>query len=591
MSRTLSLGALPVQGGVQFRVWAPTARRVELLLESRAKPLPLDAAGDGYFERFVPELAAGARYQYRLDGAEHAFPDPASRFQPEGVHGPSMVVDPQAFSWTDDGWAGIPQQDLVFYELHVGTFSPEGSYGGVQERLPYLKELGITAIELMPVADFPGRWNWGYDHAALFAPSRAYGTPDELRALIDAAHATGLAVYLDVIYNHLGPDGAYIAAFGPLFTDKHHTPWGQAINLDDTHSEGVRDLFIQNALHWLNEYHADGLRLDATHALEDDSETHFLAELADAVAAHTGDPRRVLIAEDPRNLNTLVRPRGRGGYGLDGVWADDFHHQIRNMTAGDTESYYADFADTTMADVAETLHKGWFYDGKPTRRTGARRGTDASEVRPDQCVICIQNHDQVGNRPWGNRLTDEVDQPTYHAVSALLLFAPELPLLFMGQEWGATTPFQFFTDHNPELGKLVSKGRKEEFQHFSAFTGDVPDPQDPETFRRSKLNWDEPDHPVHAHTLNLYRDLLQLRTQLRGEIEATAHGPRALSMHRGRHHLLVTLEGDVTMPLPEGTRPIWHTEQDDYAGDARPPEVTQEAVRFHRAGALLTVAG
>ena len=584
----ISLGALPDDEGVHFRVWAPTAQHVELVVEFDDRTVSMEDAGDGYFEGFAAGLPAGATYRYRLDG-DQDFPDPASRFQPEGVHGPSMVVDPQGYRWQDGDWEGLSQKELIFYELHVGTFTPEGTFAAARERLGYLKELGITAVELMPVADFPGRWGWGYDHAALFAPSRAYGTPDELRAFVDAAHAEGMAVFLDVIYNHLGPDGAYVAAYAPMFTDRHHTPWGQAINLDDTNSEGVRRFFIENALHWLREYHADGLRLDATHALIDDSEPHFLAELNDAVRALPEGPPRRLIAEDHRNLNTLIHPRREGGYGLDGVWVDDFHHQIRNMIAGDTAGYYADFADTTAEDLAKTLRQGWFYTGQLSRALEEPRGTDPSGIEQDQCVVCIQNHDQVGNRPAGSRLTDDAPLPSYRAASALLLFTPHLPLLFMGQEWAASTPFQFFTDHEPELGKQVSQGRKKEFEDFPGFSGDVPDPQDPQTFQRSKLDWRERATPPHGSVLQLYKDLLRLRRDLADteSLRAVPCGSYGLVVERGPYHLLLCLKDAMTLPFPEGGKVILHTEQPAYTTDTQPPHRESGRIRFERAGALI----
>ena len=586
-SGRLPLGALPRKGGTLFRVWSPNVQAVELILEPSGKAIPMKFVGSGYFEHLAPGVQAGDLYRYRLDG-KNVFPDPASRFQPEGVHGPSMVIDPAAFVWHDEDWEGIAQEDLVFYELHVGAFSTEGTFAGVQERLEYLRDLGVTAIELMPVADFPGQRNWGYDHAALYAPSRAYGMPDDLRDLVEVAHDLGLAVFLDVIYNHLGPDGAYVAAFAPMFTGKHHTPWGDAINLDDRYSDGVRHFFIDNALYWLREFHIDGLRLDATNALKDDSATHFLADLSSAVAAFDEGPDRILIAEDHRNLNTLVLPREQGGYGIDAVWVDDFHHQVRNLTAGDVESYYAGYKGTTAKDLAATLNQGWFYTGQRNPATGEPRGTDPSDVRLDQAVFCLQNHDQIGNRALGERLTDDVAPDVFRAASALLLFAPELPLLFMGQEWATTTPFQFFTDHNKELGRLVTEGRKKEFEKFSSFGGqDVPDPQDEATFQRSRLDWSEREQPAHDAVLQLYQDLLRLRKSLDGDFEATSHGETGLVLRRGAHVLLVTLGEAAALPLPQGAEPLLHTETDVYAADPQPPEVTEGRVRFKRAGALI----
>ncbi len=584
------LGALPHDDGVQFRVWAPTANSLDLMLDEADAPLPLTADAHGYFERFVEGVAPGTHYQYRLDG-DGPFPDPASRFQPEGVHGPSMVVDPAAYVWSDDDWAGRDRGDLVIYELHVGTFTEAGTFAGVREKLRYLKDLGVTAIELMPVADFPGDRNWGYDPAALYAPSRAYGTPDALRALVDAAHQEELAVLLDVIYNHLGPDGAYLASFAPMFTDKHDTPWGQAMNLDDAHSKGVRHLFIDNAIHWLREYHIDGLRLDATHALKDESDPHFLAELNDRIRAEVDGPRRHLIAEDPRNINTLLMSREDGGFGLDGIWTDDFHHQVRHLTAGDDEGYFSSYTDHTAEELAITVRDGWYYRGQVFPSRGEPWGTDPSGIDLDQCVICIQNHDQVGNRPTGARLHGEIPLPAYRAASALLLFAPETPLLFMGQEWAATTPFLFFTDHNEELGELVREGRREEFADFSGFDGTVPDPQDPATFERSQLNWDEPDRGRHARTRALYRDWLDLRADLDDSVETEAHGDFGLIVRRGRHVLLVALADDTPLPRPSGTELLTHTEHPKYTDDSLAPVIDVDTVHFPRAGAAVMVEG
>ncbi|CAN5508963.1 malto-oligosyltrehalose trehalohydrolase [soil metagenome] len=586
MSASPLFGALPDRNGTRFRIWAPKAESLYLVIEGRDEAFKMEALDGGVFELFVSDVTAGDRYRYRV-GEGEPMPDYTSRFQPEGVHGPSEIVDPNAFDWSDADWKGVPQEELVFYELHIGTFSPEGTYDGVTERLQYLRGLGITAIELMPVADFPGRWNWGYDNAALYAPSRAYGTPDDLRRLVDGAHKLGMAVYLDVVYNHLGPDGAYFPAFAPVFTKKHKTPWGQAINLDDRGSEGVRQVFIDNVMHWLREYHVDGLRLDATHALVDDSERHFIAELSDAVAEmENGGWRRILVAEDHRNLNTLIQPTAEGGFGIDAVWADDLHHQIRNITAGDSGAYYADYADSTAQDLAVTVEQGWFYDGRPSRVTGKPRGTSADPIAPDQCVVCIQNHDQVGNRPVGDRLTETVSPEHYRAASALLLFAPELPLLFMGQEWGATSPFLFFTDHNEELGPLVSKGRKSEFKDFPGFSGEVPDPQDPQSFQQSKLRWNEQEDERHGRVLALYRALLALRRDVSGGAKPAAHGDRALHVKRGPHHLFVTFEPG-SFDLPSEMEMILHTEQSEFAADPVAPSVADNRLHFQRAGAAI----
>lgn len=512
------LGAYPEADGVGFRVWAPKWRHVELDLNpgtASSRRHSLTPAGDGTFTGTFADAAAGDAYAYLLDG-EGPFPDPASRFQPQGVHGPSAVVDPHAYRWSDQAWRGVPLREAVIYELHVGTFTPAGTFAGVTERLRYLVELGVTVVELMPVADFPGSRNWGYDGVSLFAPSRAYGAPDDLRRLVDTAHALGLAVLLDVVYNHFGPDGAYHSQFSPFYLSaRHQTPWGAAVNLDGDGSGHVRDFFIENAQHWLHEYHFDGLRLDATHGLLDDSPRHVLAELAARVRRSIPNRSVLLIAEDDRNLAEILHPPEEGGWGLDAVWADDFHHHVRRLSAGDRDGYYEDYSGS-LADIATTIRQGWFYRGQYSAYQGKPRGTDPAGVPLERMVVCLQNHDQIGNRPFGERLNHQIEPPLFRALSALLLCLPETPLLFMGQEWAASTPFLFFTDHNADLGRLVTEGRRAEFSRFAAFADPatrtrIPDPQAPSTFDDSRLAWDERTKALHAGVLHLYRALLRLR--------------------------------------------------------------------------------
>ncbi len=431
------------------------------------------------------------------------------------MHGPSEVVDPSAFRWSDAGWTGATLDRASVYELHVGTFTPEGTFDGVRARLPYLRDLGVTLVELMPVADFAGDRNWGYDGVCLFAPARCYGRPDDLRRLVDEAHRVGLGVILDVVYNHLGPDGAYLWTVSPaFFSDRHENPWGRGVNLDGPGSAVVRALLADNARHWIREYHLDGLRLDATHALADDSPRHVLADLAAAV--HETPGRRTLaIAEDERNLAVMVRRPEEGGWGLDAVWADDLHHQMRRRLAGDTDGYFADYTGAT-ADVAATLGAGWFYRGQHSAYKGAPRGTDPAGVPLSRFVVCLQNHDQIGNRAFGDRLHDAVDPAAYRAALALLLAGPGTPLLFMGQEWAASTPFLYFTDHNEALGRLVTEGRRREFRRFAAFAdaevrARIPDPQARATFDASCLVWEERRAGGHAATWRLTQALLALR--------------------------------------------------------------------------------
>jgi maltooligosyltrehalose trehalohydrolase len=543
MTWSLTLGANPTPAGVRFRVWAPAATRVDVVLYDGDADAahPLAPEGAGYFAGEVRGAGAGARYRYRLDGGE-AYPDPASRSQPDGVHGASEVVDPDAFAWTDGAWGGVAPDALVIYELHVGTFTPAGTFDAAVDRLDDVAALGATAVEVMPIAAFPGARNWGYDGVDLYAPAAPYGGPAGFKRFVDAAHARGLGVILDVVYNHFGPEGNYLYAVtgGRFFTDRRRTPWGDAIAYDGPDGAAVRDFAVQNALYWAHEYHVDGLRLDATHAILDQSPVHVLAEIAERL--HGLERPRVLIAEDERNERALVTPRGAGGLGLDAVWADDFHHQVRRLVAGDREGYFRSFGGTA-AELATTLRRGWFFEGQPTA-DGEPRGTPADGLPPRAFVYCVQNHDQVGNRALGDRLNHAVPLPVYRAASALLLLSPYTPLLWMGQEWAASTPFQYFTDHPPELGRLVTAGRREEFGAFAAFSDPaarerIPDPQAEETFARSKLRWDERAEAPHAGVLALYRELLALRrtepalrTADRAGFAVAALGDRGLALRR-----------------------------------------------------------
>jgi maltooligosyltrehalose trehalohydrolase len=616
-----SLGAWLEGRGARFRVWAPKAATVEVVLERPGDgparhPLEKDDE-DGTFGGFVDGVWAGDRYRYLVDG-QGPFPDPASRFQPEGVHGPSQVVDPGRFAWTDGSWRGVAQEELVVYELHVGTFSPEGTFDGVTARLPQLRDLGVSAVELMPVADFAGGRNWGYDGVDLFAPSHSYGTPDDLRRLVDAAHALGLAVFIDAVYNHFGPSGNYTAAFSPHYlSDRHKNPWGDCVNLDGEGSGMVREFFIENALHWVHEYHVDGLRLDATHALIDDGPRHFLDELAARVRATVPGRRILFHAEDHRNLHTMVRPGWAGGWDLDGVWADDFHHQIRRGLAGDNEGYYRDYTGT-VADLVATINQGWFYTGQHSVHLDHARGTDPVGIEPHRFVVCLQNHDQVGNRAFGERLHHQVDHAAYRAASALLLCAPQTPLLFMGQEWATTAPFLYFTDHEEDLGRLITEGRRREFRHFLAFVdpvarGRIPDPQAPSTFAASRLDWSERGREPHASFLRLYRALLDLRRSEPGlrpgghaPYQAVAQdddslllrrnassGDSVLAVVRLRGSGAVDLSGHAAASAGDGRRwePILTTEDPPFAPEPSPPRVDLSGpvpgIEFARPSAVL----
>ncbi len=497
--------------GVHYRTWSKHQDVEVLILDQSGntrRRLSLEREGNGFFAVLDPDGRAGDLYQYRF-GESQGWPDPASRWQPQGVHGPSMVIDPSAYSWRDAAWQTPELSALVIYEIHVGTFTEAGTFRGAIEKLDHLVSLGVTALELMPVADFPGEHNWGYDGVMLYAPARAYGHPDDLRALVDAAHARGLAVILDVVYNHFGPDGNYTSVFHHDYVDQgQHTPWGAALNYS---SPAVRAFFIENAVYWRREFHIDGFRLDATHEIMDKSPRHLLADIAAAVHALGG----FVIAEDDRNEPQLVRPLASGGFGLDGVWTDDFHHVIHVMLTGEREGYYANYKGTTD-ELVQTLTDGWLYRGQPQLATGEPRGGDPVGLSPSQFIYCISNHDQVGNRAFGERLGHLISPAEYRAVSALLCLVPQTPLIFQGQEWSASSPFQFFTAHNPELGKLVTEGRRREFGKFSAFRDSkvretIPDPQAPETFANSKLQWEELHQPAHAAILLLYREFLAVR--------------------------------------------------------------------------------
>jgi maltooligosyltrehalose trehalohydrolase len=509
LGASLHLGATVQDETTTFRVWAPRCRSVDVLVEGR-RPERMVAREDGTFEASMPGVGASTRYQYRLDGSRYR-PDPASRFQPDGVHGPSMTVDPSRFAWTDQAFRGHPLGDLVLYEIHVGTYSTAGTFEAVVPHLAALVDLGVTAIELMPVAEFPGSRNWGYDGVGLFAPQSTYGGPRGLRRLVDAAHAAGLAVVLDVVYNHLGPEGNYLGEFGPYFTDRYKTPWGTAINFDGADGEGVRRHFVENARMWVREFHIDGLRLDAIHSIFDTSPVHVLTEITDVVreeARLLGRPGHVM-AESHDNDRKIVLPADEGGLGLDAVWSDDFHHAVHVTLTGEDKGYYSDFGDT--GQLARALSEGFAFQGETSRYFGRARGTPSADLPGDRFVICIQNHDQVGNRALGDRLGAVVPFDAVKVAAGLMLAAPAVPLLFMGEEYGETAPFQFFTSFlDRELAVAVRRGRTEEFSRF-AWGGAIPDPGEPATFVRSRLSHSLANAPKHRELREYYRAWLALR--------------------------------------------------------------------------------
>jgi len=510
------LGATCRPDGVAYCAWSPIHRRIEVEIERAGeivRRVPLQKSAQGYHTGVDPEGRAGDDYRFHLDDGP-ARPDPASRWQPAGVHGPSRVVDPSVFRWSETAYRRPAFRDLVIYELHVGTFSAAGTFRGVIEHLPHLVSLGVNAIELLPIGDFPGERNWGYDGVCLYAPARCYGSPDDLRALVDAAHAAGLAVILDVVYNHFGPAGNYLADYvGDYLDETAKTPWGGAIRYGHSDFAGLRQLVASNPGYWMEEFRIDGFRFDATHAIFDPSPQHLLAELTEEIHHRGG----YAIAEDSRNDRRLLAPVCLGGLGFDAVWADDFHHAVRVRNTGEQEAYYGDYAGS-ITEIARTLRDGWFYAGQIAPFHGKPRGTPAEKLPLGSCLHCLSNHDQVGNHAFGQRISGLISREAFLAASVLLCLSPHTPMLFMGQEWAASTPFLFFTDHEPDLGRLITLGRREEFRHFAAFRDDeslaqIPDPQAEGTFRASVLRWKESAGAVHAPVLALYRACLQLRRE------------------------------------------------------------------------------
>jgi len=514
MVSRITLGAVyGPDGHCRFRVWAPRAREVAVrLVAPRERLLPLTRSAHGYFEAVFEDVEPGSRYFYRLDGRLER-PDPASRFQPEGVHGPSEVMDPR-FPWEDSDWRGLPLEDHLIYELHVGTFTPAGAFAAIIPLLEELAQLGVTALELMPVAQFPGSRNWGYDGVYPFAVQNTYGGPAGLKDLVNACHRQGLAVILDVVYNHLGPEGNYLRDFGDYFTQRYRTPWGEAVNFDGPHSDEVRRFCIENALHWITEYHLDALRLDALHAIMDQSPQPFLAELAAAVQqeAERLSRRVYLMAESDLNDARLIRAPESGGYGLDVHWNDDFHHGLHTLLTGEKDGYYQDFGK--VEHLAKAFREGFVYSGEYSPYRRRRHGSSSRDLPARRFLVFAQNHDQVGNRRQGERLSRLVPFPGLKVAAAVVLLSPFIPLLFMGEEYGETAPFLYFISHeDPDLIEAVRRGRSEEFAAFQE-TGPPPDPQDEATFRRSRLNRDLCRQERHQALWELYRELIRLRREL-----------------------------------------------------------------------------
>ena len=600
--RRLPVGAEVVPGGVHFRVWAPARRRVEVVFEEAAQEWPVETElapeEDGYFSGRVEGAGEGALYKYRLDGGE-AFPDPASRFQPAGPHGPSQGVDPSRFQWSDGEWQGLGREGQVIYEMHLGTFTPEGTWEAAARELPALAELGITVLEVMPVAEPPGRFGWGYDGVDLFAPCHLYGGPDDFRRFVDRAHAAGIGVILDVVYNHLGPDGNYLKQFSEeYFTDKYTNDWGQAINFEGP--AAVREFFVANAGYWIDEYHLDGLRLDATQDVKDASPDHVLATIGRRARAAAGGRRIYLISENEPQDTRLVRPPEQGGYGLDALWNDDFHHSAMVALTGRHEAYYTDYRGTPQEMISLAKH-GFLYQGQRYSWQAQRRGTSGLGLPGSAFINFLQNHDQVANSARGERVHRLASPGRYRALTALLLLGPGTPLLFQGQEFGASTPFLYFADHDPELAAAVRNGRLEFLSQFPSLAlaetqAGVPDPASPATFERCKLDWTERE--TNAAAWALHRDLLKLRrqdpvfrAQGAGGLDGAVLGPEAFVLrffreNAGDRLLVVNLGVELDLePVPEpllapltGRRweVLWSSEDPRYGGSGAPPPEDDE---------------
>jgi maltooligosyltrehalose trehalohydrolase len=604
--RRLPIGAevLP-EDGVHFRVWAPRRRRVEVVLDGEMGGLELRPEGDGYFVAMIPTARAGTLYRYRLDGEAKLYPDPASRFQPQGPHGPSQVIDPGRFPWTDQGWPGTPLLSQVIYEMHIGTFTRAGTWEAASRELDELAALGITVVEVMPVAEFPGRFGWGYDGVDLFAPTRLYGEPDDFRRFVDRAHAAGLGVILDVVYNHFGPDGNYLKQFAEhYFTDRYKNEWGEAINFDGAHSGPVREFFLANAGYWIDEFHLDGLRLDATQQMFDSSPENILAAIRRRVREAARGRATLLVAENEAQHAQLARPLERGGYGIDALWNDDFHHSAMVALTGRSEAYYTGYLGRPQ-ELISAVKWGYLYQGQHNAWQKKQRGTPTFDLSPATFVTFIQNHDQVANSARGLRGHALTSPGRFRAMTALLLLAPETPMLFQGEEFAASSPFLFFADHSKELAKLVRAGRAKFLQQFRSIAAPemqaiLADPADPQTFERSKLDLSERQR--HPGIYALHRDLLKLRrtdtvfrTQRPRGLDGAVLADEALVLrffgdNQDDRLLLVNLGRDLHLdPAPEPLLGppeqrqwaiLWSSEDPRYDGGGTAPLETAENWRL-----------
>jgi malto-oligosyltrehalose trehalohydrolase len=557
-ARRWTFGPRIEEDGVRFRIWAPKHRQIRVALDGGARAEPMTPLAGGWHEVLCAGAGPGTLYRFELPDGLHV-PDPASRHQPQDVHGPSEVVDPDLFQWSDGDWQGRPETELVIYELHLGTFTEEGTFRAAMGRLDHLAALGVTAIQLMPVADFPGSRNWGYDGTLIYAPDSSYGRPDDLKALVDAAHGKGLAVLLDVVYNHLGPDGNYLPTYAPIFDDRRPTPWGGTISYDAPGNRPLRDYVIENALYWLEEFHLDGLRFDAVHAITDESEEHLLDELARRIRRETAGRKIHLILENEENEASLLTRAADGRpLAFSAQWNDDVHHVLHAAATGEDFAYYADYAGDS-GKLVRALAEGFAFQGEEMTYRGSPRGEPSADLPPTAFVAFIQNHDQVGNRAFGERITDLAPARAVKAAAAIYLLGPQIPMLFMGEEWGAKEPFPFFCDFPGELADKVRDGRREEFARFPQFRDPatrerIPDPCAAETFRSAKLDWRGPEEAPGREWLDWYRSILALRRQevvpLAGRI--TAGGVATL---HGEHCFEVVWAGTLRLAANLGEKP------------------------------------
>jgi maltooligosyltrehalose trehalohydrolase len=603
-TRTLPVGSEPTLGGVHFRVWAPKCRAVEVIEEAAdAAPIPLRAEAGGYFAGLAASARVGTLYWFRLDGSSDRLPDPCSRFQPKGPHGPSEVVDAGAFVWNDASWKGSALLGQVVYEMHVGTFTREGTWTAATRELAELAKLGITLVEIMPVGDFTGRFGWGYDGVDWFAPTRLYGRPDDFRSFVDRAHSVGIGVILDVVYNHFGPDGNYMSRFSDDYlSNVRPTEWGASINFDGKNSHGARELVVSNARYWIEEFHLDGLRLDATQSIFDESPRHILAEISEAVRQASGNRATVLIAENEPQHAKLVRPASAGGYGLDALWNDDYHHSAMVALTGRREAYYTDYRGGPQEFIS-AIKWGYLYQGQRYSWQRASRGRPALDVPPASFVLFLQNHDQISNSGRGARVHGLTSPGKYRALTTLTLLAPATPMLFQGQEFAASAPFLYFADHDSDLARRVHEGRNEFLRQFPSLALDatqkqLTDPADPQTFAICKLDFSE--RQTHAEVYALHGDLLKLRrfdpvfraSQRRGAVDGFVLGEQAFALRfmgdAGDRLLIVNLGRQLDLPAvpdplfapPEGAKwqKLWSSNEVAYGGEGTPAVETEDGV-------------